>query len=86
MNLAYHSVVHVLWFFLSKKTNYNHLWLAFSFGISRAGPLLQGATAAGEGLDLGLVQALGPGEGLDLQTVVVRKVLSQSPPPSLARR
>ena len=37
MNLAYHSVVHVLWFFLSKKTNYNHLWLAFSFGISRAG-------------------------------------------------
>ena len=84
MNLAYHSVVHVLWFFLSKKTNYNHLWLAFSFGISRAGPLLQGA--AGEGLDLGLVQALGPGEGLDLQTVVVRKVLSQSPLPSLARR
>ena len=28
MNLAYHSVVHVLWFFLSKKTNYNHLWLS----------------------------------------------------------
>ena len=72
MNLAYHSVVHVLWFFLSKKTNYNHLWLAFSFGISRAGPLLQGAAAAGE--------------GLDLQTAVVRNVLSQNPPPSLARR
>ena len=70
MNLAYHSVVHVLWFFLSKKTNYNHLWLAFSFGISRAGPLLQGAA----------------GEGLDQQTVAVRKVLSQNPPPSLARR